>query len=326
MSEAEESIRSPGCNSRAAELLARSAARFAELGIGTATLSNGARVLDFGVHSRGSVQAGVLLAKVCLAGMADVALETGTLGERRWPAVRVATDAPLMACLLNQYAGWKIDSDGFFAMGSGPMRLLARREPLFDQLGVAASSEEVAVGVLETATLPDAKVCAFIARACGVPTDRLTLCVARTASIAGGLQIAARSVETALHKLLELGFPVQRILSGWGTAPLPPVAADDLSAMGKTNDAILYGGEVVLFVDLPDDAWLRRHGAQIPSCASASFGKSFLDVFEAAGRDFYAMDPLLFSPAVVTINNLKTGTVCSWGVRRDDLVWQSFTR
>ena len=100
---------------------------------------------------------------------------------------------------------------------------------------------DVCVGVLETGKLPPEEICLDIANKCGVSPDRLTLLVARTASLAGTVQIVARSVETALHKLHTLGFELNRIQFAEGVAPLPPLATDDLTAIGWTNDAILYG-------------------------------------------------------------------------------------
>ena len=87
---------------------------------------------------------------------------------------------------------------------------------------------------------------AKIAAACQVEPSSVTLLVAPTASLAGGVQVVARSVETAMHKLAELKFDLARIVSAHGSAPLPPVAGDDLAAIGRTNDAILYGARVVL--------------------------------------------------------------------------------
>ena len=68
------------------------------------------------------------------------------------------------------------------------------------------------------------------------------------------MQITARVLEVALHKVHALGFPLDHVRDGLGAAPLPPPAPDFLTAMGRTNDAILFGGEVQLFVDGPEDA------------------------------------------------------------------------
>ena len=143
-----------------------------------------------------------------------------------WPglAVTVRSDAPVAACMAAQYAGWKVQQGNFFAMASGPMRAAAGKETLYDKLGIR-ERPEMAVGVLESRRLPPPEVLEMLAEACGVKPARLTILVAPTASQAGTVQIVARSLETALHKLFELGFDLHRIESGYGTAPLPPVAA-----------------------------------------------------------------------------------------------------
>jgi methenyltetrahydromethanopterin cyclohydrolase len=203
-------------------------------------------------------------------------------------------------------------------MGSGPMRAAAGKEAIFDKIGFRETAD-VAVGVLETRKLPTDAVAQDIARACGLAADKLTLLVAPTASMAGTLQVVARSVETALHKLFELGFDLSRVASGYGIASLPPVAADDLAAIGRTNDAILYGGEVTLWVR-GDEESLAEIGPRVPSNASKDHGEPFAAIFERYGRDFYKIDPHLFSPAVVTFNNLDSGRVLRFGELRPDVL------
>ncbi len=195
-----------------------------------------------------------------------------------------------------QYAGWRIHKGKYFAMASGPMRAAAGKEALFDKIGFR-ERPKVAVGVLETRKLPPPEVLDSIAADCGVEPVNLTLLVAPTASQAGTVQIAARSVETALHKLHELGFDLHRIESGYGVAPLPPVAGDDLAAIGRTNDAVLYGGEVTLWVR-GGDAELEAIGPRVPSSASSDFGALALrrSILRAIRGDFYAIDPLPVQP------------------------------
>ena len=44
--------------------------------------------------------------------------------------------------MASQYAGWAIDPEGFFAMGSGPLRAKARVEKeLFGKLGYAEDAD-----------------------------------------------------------------------------------------------------------------------------------------------------------------------------------------
>jgi methenyltetrahydromethanopterin cyclohydrolase len=278
----------------------------------------GTRVIDCGVKAPGSLEAGRLLAEVCLGGLGKVRL-LPVYGEGLSPpGVMVRTDHPVAACMASQYAGWRISGEGYFAMGSGPMRALAAREPLFATLG-PAEGVAAAVGVLESSRLPPEEVCRKVAAACGVPAGDLVLAVARTASQAGGVQIVARSVETAMHKLLELGADLSQVESGFGAAPLPPAGGDDLEAMGRTNDAILYGGEVTLWVRGEDQTWATL-GPRIPSSASPDHGRPFVEIFQRYGRDFYRIDPLLFGPAVITLANLDTGRSLRFGRRMPEVL------
>ncbi len=284
--------------------------------------AEGTRVVDCGIEAIGGLDAGRLLAEVCLADLGRVAIQQGSVGDWAGPLVTVHTDHPLLACMASQYAGWQITGDQFFGMGSGPMRAVARREPLFDQLGYKEVSDRV-VGVLETSTLPTPQICRQIAEQCQVTPDLVILLVARTASIAGTVQVVARSVETALHKLHELGYDLKQVVSGFGSAPLPSVASDDLVGIGRTNDSILYGGQVTLWVR-DHDARLAEIGPKVPSCASRDYGEPFAAIYERSGRDFYKIDPLLFSPAVVTLVNLASGKTHAFGELRPDVLMKWF--
>ncbi len=283
----------------------------------------GAQLIDCGVFAAGGIDAGIALAEVCLAGLAKVSLVPGRPDVWAGPAISVHTDHPLAACMASQYAGWQVAGEKFFAMGSGPMRAARGREAIFDDIGLR-ESPTLAVGVLECGKLPPGTVCAKLASECGVDEERLTLLVAPTRSIAGTIQVVARSVETALHKLHTLHFDLQRVVSGQGVAPLPPVAADDLTGIGRTNDAVLYGGEVVLWVR-GDDASIEQIGPQIPSRSSRDYGLPFRDTFEKYDKDFYRIDPLLFSPAVVTFVNLDTGRCFRFGEPNPPVLARSFT-
>ena len=297
----------------------------APLRVQARTYESGSTVVDFGVEAVGGLEAGLVLARVCLADLAKVQLSAAS--DAPWPAVEVFTDHPVLACLASQYAGWEIKGEKFFAMGSGPMRAVAAREPLFDEMGCREAIEphvnEDCFGVLESGKLPPESVCCDIAAKCGVAPDCLTLLVAPTRSLAGTLQIVARSVETALHKLHELKFDLRRVVSGFGSAPLPPPAPEDLTAIGRTNDAILYGGRAVLYVR-GDDASLAEIGPRVPSSASVDYGRPFAETLAAYDNDFYRVDPLLFSPARVTFVNLDTGRLFAFGAVNEDLLRQSF--
>lgn len=292
------------------------------LGVQAHSLECGATIVDCGVNAPGSLRAGLLLAEACLAGLGAVSLIPGDANIWPGPWVSVAVDQPVAACLASQYAGWRIAHGDFFAMGSGPMRTLAGKEELFEKIGYR-QHEDCAVGVLECGSLPSDEVCRRVAADCGVTPDRLTLLAARTASLAGAIQIAARSVETALHKMHELGFDVSLTVSGFGAAPLSPIAQNDLAGIGRTNDSILYGAEVALWLRC-DNNLLQELGPKIPSSASRDYGKPFGELFREYGHDFYKVDPHLFSPAAITLGSIVGGKSMRFGSPRPDLLRRSF--
>lgn len=309
-------------NANALEIVESLLARAEERKVAIHAIEGGGRFIDCGIKVRGGLLAGLDLARVCLGGLADVSILAGEVAGRTVPLIQVVTDHPVQACLASQYAGWAISEGKYFAMGSGPMRAIRRKEPIFDVIGFHEEAGEV-VGVLETRKAPTAAVVAKIAAECGVAPSAVTLLAAPTASLAGGLQIVARSVETALHKLAELKFDLDRIVSAHGTAPLPPVARDDLAAIGRTNDAILYGARVTLYVAGDDDA-IADVGPRVPSSASHDFGEPFAAIFARYNNDFYAVDPHLFSPAEVVFQNLETGRTHAFGSPKPEIVARSF--
>lgn len=291
----------------------------AELRVETSEVA-GARIIDLGITVPGGLEAGRRMAQVSMAALGEVTFAASPLTSG--PAVMVRTDNPVAACMASQYAGWEVKGDGYFAMGSGPMRAAAGREELFEHIGCRETAD-VAVGLLETDTVPPEAVCADLAAKSGVETSALTLLVAPTNSQAGNVQVVARSVETALHKLHELGFDLARVESGWGLAPLPPVAGDVLSGIGRTNDAILYGGHVVLYVR-GDQESIDQLGPKAPSSASADHGRPFKELFAAYDHDFYKIDKHLFSPAVVELVNLDTGANRRYGKFAPEVLEKSF--
>jgi methenyltetrahydromethanopterin cyclohydrolase len=226
--------------------------------------------------------------------------------------------------MASQYAGWAIKAEKFFAMGSGPMRAAACREEIFQHIG-NCERPDVCVGVLETRKIPPDSVCIDLGKKCGISPDKLTLLVAPTASTAGTVQIVARSVETALHKLHVLGFDLLRVVSGFGKAPLPPVADDDIVAIGRTNDAILYGGHVMLSVRGDDDS-IREIGPRVPSNSSPDYGRPFSEIFARYNHDFYKIDPMLFSPGFVVFVNVDTGQRHEFGRLSPDVLAESFAK
>jgi methenyltetrahydromethanopterin cyclohydrolase len=295
-----------GMNERAWALADRCASRAGELRLDVLTLPGGARVLDAGVNVPGGFAAGLALAELCMGGLGHVEVAALTIGGETWPGLQVWTDHPAEACMASQYAGWAISPEGFFAMGSGPLRAKARVEKeLFEKLGYLEDATR-GVLVLEGRTLPTDDVAAWVAGKAGVTPAALTFAVAPTASLAGGMQIVARVIETGLHKMDTVGFDVNRVVAATGTAPLPPIARSDMRAIGRTNDCILYGGQARYTVRATDDE-LAELAARLPASASADYGTPFYDLFKRYDHDFYKIDPMLFSPAEVWLSSATSG-------------------
>ena len=289
------------------------------------TLSNGTTLIDAGIDARGGLEAGRRIAEICLGGLGHVALHTGA---GKWPlALSMHAANPVLACLGSQYAGWSLaHGEGpaaFRALGSGPGRALAQKEALFAELGYRDSSASTCL-VLEVDQAPPLELIEKVSRDCQVAAEQLTFILTPTRSLAGVVQIVARVLEVALHKVHTLGFPLDQIIDGGGSAPLPPPAQDFVTSMGRTNDAILFGGRVHLFVDCSDDD-ARQLAHQLPSSASRDYGKLFGQLFKNVDYDFYKIDPLLFAPAEVVVSTLQGGKTFRAGEVNDALLDLSFS-
>jgi methenyltetrahydromethanopterin cyclohydrolase len=293
-------------NARAAAIADEMRADPTAFGVELYTLANGARVIDAGVHAAGGLAAGRAMALACMGGLGHVSFVPLVIDGDQHQGVEVWTDHPAVACMASQYAGWAVQVGKFFAMGSGPLRAIARVEhDLFEKLAHEDHGDR-GILVLESRTIPDDTVAAWVAERAGLEPNALMFIVAPTASIAGGVQIAARVLETGLHKMDALGFDVRRVTHAIGTAPVAPVAKNDLRAIGRTNDCILYGGQARYTVRA-DDATLEDLAEKIPASASSDYGIPFHEIFERYDRDFYKIDKLLFSPAEVWLTSATSG-------------------
>src|SRR4051812_27551550 len=150
-------------NERALALADRLAADAEALQVEVTTLGNGTRVIDC---TAGGLAAGRDFAEICMAGLGGVTDAPGVIEGRWLPALTVTTDRPAVACLAAQYAGWRLDREGYFAMGSGPGRALIRAEELYDDLGWNERAS-TAVLCLETREAPPAEVADFVAERAG---------------------------------------------------------------------------------------------------------------------------------------------------------------
>lgn len=298
-------------NALAAPLVEALVAQAERLRLAVHTDATGVRLIDAGLAVAGSLEAGLAIGEICLGGLGSVQLRhRPTMAWPTWLEVR--SSQPVLACLASQYAGWSLaaskeETGGkkFFALGSGPGRALAGKETLFDELGYRDTASTGCL-VLEVDRLPPAVVIQKVLRDTGLRPEALTFIVTPTSSLAGTTQVVARVLEVALHKAHTLGFNLPDILDGTATAPLPAPHADGLVAMGRTNDAILYGGQVHLTVGGTAEA-AQRLARELPSTNSKDHGRSFADIFKQVDYDFYKIDPALFAPAEVWVSHQASG-------------------
>ncbi len=285
---------------------------------------SGAVLVDAGLAAAGGLEAGRRIAEICMGGLGRVRIGATST---RWPVtVSVTASDPVLACLASQYAGWSLAAGSgkarFQALGSGPARALAQKEALFEELGYRDEADATCL-VLEVDREPPAEIIEKVVHDCRVAAERLTIVLTPTHSLAGMVQIVARVLEVALHKIHALGFPLQAVLDGAGCAPIAPPAPDFLTAMGRSNDAILFGGSIQLYVRCEDGAAAELANG-LPCNASRDYGKPFAAIFKDCGYDFYKIDPMLFAPAVVVVTNVSSGRTFRAGALNEELLAQSF--
>lgn len=317
----------PSLNQRTAPLVQSIIEHAGDLRVSVTRLENQSTIIDAGIDVAGGLEAGRQIAEICMGGLGHVKFRASTNFERWSWHVDVHSSNPVLACLASQYAGWSLShgkgKDAFNALGSGPGRAIGSKEPLFEELGYRDKCDSACL-VIEVDKLPPLEIADEIAQRCNIPADKLTLILTPTSSLAGAVQIVARVLETALHKAHTLGFELDKIVDGAGSAPVCPPSPDFLKAMSRTNDAILFAGQVQLFVDA-DAADAEQLANSLPSSASPDYGRPFGEIFKAVDYDFYKIDPMLFSPARVAVSSLKSGDTFHAGRIDLDLLNKSFS-
>jgi methenyltetrahydromethanopterin cyclohydrolase len=302
-----------------------------KLRVAVEALENGCTLIDAGIKVPGGLEAGRIIAEICLGGMGTVTLSHSPY-TTNWPlTVNVHTGNPVLGCLGSQYAGWSLSHGKYYALGSGPARAMATKlkegneepvEELYKELGYRDNAESTVL-VIENDAIPPLEIVERVASACKVDPSRLTIIVTPTSSLAGGLQVVARVLEVAMHKAHALHFPLENIIDGSGSAPVCPPHPNFVKAMGRTNDAILFAGQVHLFVKGSDEA-AEKLAKELPSSTSKDYGKPFADVFKQYEYDFFKIDPMLFSPASVIVTAVESGKSFRAGRLDDALLDQSF--
>ncbi|MFB6353185.1 MAG: methenyltetrahydromethanopterin cyclohydrolase [Halobacteriales archaeon] len=278
-------------NRTAAELVDEAIDFADELRIDVHHLDNEAVVLDFGVEAAGGLEAGLLLAEIRTGGLATVATRQGELAGDPRPYVDLSTDHPALALGASRLAGWSLP-DGL--LGSGPAGLL--RDDAAAPDGAPEETFDFAVLAVEGTTLPDEALAEHVAGELDVPTAGTFLPTASAASVAGATARAADAAAAAIRRLEELGADPGRVLTASGTAPLPPVAADEPTARARAADAVAYAGRAHLLVG---DAVDRADA--LPFGATEHAGPSF-EARLADGAPDSSLPDGAVAPAAVTLD------------------------
>lgn len=285
-----------------------------KLRLGVHKLENGCTIIDAGINVPGGLEAGRIITEICMGGLGTATLSQSSYTEH-WPlTINVHSSNPVLSCLGSQYAGWSLSHGKYYALGSGPARALATKvkdgavepvEELYKELEYRDNYEAAAL-VIENDAIPPVEIIDKVVAACGVPAERLTVIVTPTSSLAGGVQVVGRVLEVAMHKAHALHFPLENIIDGTGSAPICPPHPNFVKAMGRTNDAILFAGQVHLFVKGSDEA-AEKLAKELPSSTSKDYGKPFAEIFKAYEYDFFKVDAMLFSPASVIVTAVESG-------------------
>ncbi|MFW9824689.1 MAG: methenyltetrahydromethanopterin cyclohydrolase [Candidatus Thorarchaeota archaeon] len=298
-------------------------------------LSNKSTVLDL---TKASWEGGKIVGEICMGGLGNVEFSYYNLDGHFIPSVNVYTSEPVISCMASQLAGWsvklkkEVEKNGemkkkviFQSLGSGPARAKSKVEKIFDEIDYSDDSN-CSVIVFETPKLPNEEVMEIIAEKSGVDISNTYAVCAPTACLTGSIQVAARIVETGIHKLHEIKFPIDIINDGFGTTTIAPVAKDDLGAMGRTNDSISAGGMTYYTIEVEKEREeeLFEIIKKAPASTSSSYGKPFIETFKAANYNFYDIDPGLFAPATYTITNLTTGKGITAGRLNHSLLKDSY--
>jgi methenyltetrahydromethanopterin cyclohydrolase len=297
-----------------------------ELGVKVIKMTCGATLIDMGLKVKGSYQAGLLYTRVTLGDMAIANLGTWKLDDNfSFGSIELFVTEPLVACLGSQIAGWQLGKGEFATIGSGPARAqgVIPTDFYLDMTPYRDRNDEVVL-CIQDIRYPDDSIALEVAKACKVSPENVYLLLAPSASIVGSIQVTARMVEEVCHKMHAKGFEVSKVINARGVAPIAPLVNDEVKAIGRINDAILYGGEAEFWVDAADEEIAPVIEKLVSKTSSPYYPELFGDVFERAGRDFYKIDHDFHSIAKLQIHNVRTGKSFLAGEINYDVIRKSF--
>jgi methenyltetrahydromethanopterin cyclohydrolase len=232
----------------------------------------------------------------------------------------------MLAALGSQHGGWELKIGSYRAVCSGPARALANAErELFAQLDYRDDSK-VGVICMETGGTPSDSVTQSIADSCGISTTDLYCVLTPTTSTAGSVLTSARVVEAGMFRLMTCGFKPAGVRTGHGTAPIAPAAKHGRAPMGTVNDCVIYGGRAFFFVKSEESDNLDALIEGTSSISSSQYGQPLYRLLKSVKFDAHKLDPALFSPAEITVNDITSGRTFKAGHVNPEVLKQSLMK
>ena len=279
------------------------------LGVSLHTLSNGAKVIDMGVHAKGGWMSAKYFTEADLGGLGELHYRTMMVGRHLVPTASIRVDRPGVAELGCHDAFLLAQHMGRTVTVSGPIRTIVGTDKYVNCLSYRDSDAVKTVAAIQTDILPNEDTAESIAEKAHVRPESMYILAAKTATLTGAAQVCARNVEQVLPSLLDRGFDMETIVYASGTAPIPSVVDDETLAMGRVNDGLIYGQETNLYVRCEDEA-IESILPELPFNKNQDiFGIPFFDLFAQCGNDWAKVPRKWDAPCKVNFFNMKTNRI-----------------
>lgn len=287
------------------------------LNVGVISLKNGSTVIDMGINYPGGWKAAQHLTEITMGGLGLLNYGIYRLGELELPQVNIYADKPVIACLSCQLSGWALpefkNDAGIVPLISGPVRAIVKEDKFAKLFSYQDKSEKVVV-VLQDKVLPSEELTTYIAKKCKIEPENIFILVAPTGSLVGLVNVIARTLETSLWRLHELGFDINNVISAWGKAPLPPISKDEYTAMIRANTYIYYGGTAGFVVNCKDEDIERIiEDITLSPKTTKQYGIPFSKLLEEAGGNIFNMTEFCHNVTKVNFCNSFTGNTFVYG-------------
>lgn len=268
-----------------------------------------AYVIDAGVEAAGGYEAAKLVTEILFGGLNKVTIDIfpEKIDDVYYDSVHVHSDRVVLQQAACNISGWELRPGKFAPVLAGPGRCVARKPGDWLE-SYSDYSDKYHRGVLtvEKGTMVSEEEVLDLIEATGLDAEDVIIIVAASGSTVCSVEVAARILEQTLHRLKEENFNLDAIVEAHGFCVIPPVVKDDLIAMGRLNDVLMYGGQSTFTVDC-EDSEIEAVINHITTDKCSEYGRSFKEIYQEHGCDFYQVPMEMYSPAKVLIINQRTG-------------------